>query len=44
MKNLGADRKKIKSILNMRGSIHMIVDFSSEAIKEKQGNYIFKVP
>lgn len=44
MKNLEAERKKIKSILNVRGMIYMTVDFSTDAIKERQINYIFKVP
>ena len=29
-------------MLNVRGSMHMMIDFSSEAMKERQGNYLFK--
>lgn len=39
---LESRQKKIKSMLNVRGSMHMVIDFSSEAIKERQGNYLFK--
>ena len=36
--------EKIKSILNVRGHMYMMIDFSSEAIKERHGNYLFKMP
>ena len=41
---LESRQKTIKSILNVRGRMHMMIDFSSEAIKERQGNYLFKIP